>query len=129
MTRGKGTRFDREEGFGSTGFDAWAEQLNFGPVPIRLLTPSEITTALASLPGWTIDDEALTCTFAFSDFREAFAFMMRVSFEVEDLNHHPEWTNCYNRVHFRLCTHDSGHRVTRKDVKLAQRIQRLAGRT
>lgn len=90
------------------------------------LTASEIATALAELPGWAIDRQALTCTLAFTDFREAFTFMGRVAFEAEELNHHPEWTNSYNRVHFRLSTHDVGDRVTRKDVELAHRIRRLA---
>ncbi len=95
---------------------------------IHLFTAPEIATALSGLPGWTTDGEALVCTFVFSDFREAFTFMTRVAFEAENLNHHPEWTNSYNRVSFRLCTHEAGDRVTRKDIELALRIQRLADR-
>ena len=51
---------------------------------------------------------------------------MRVAFEAEALNHHPEWTNVYNRVAIRLNTHDAGGKVTRKDVELAQRIQKIS---
>ena len=53
--------------------------------------------------------------------------MTRVAFEAEDLGHHPDWSNGYNRVQIRLCTHDAGNQVTRQDVELAQRIHRLAG--
>ncbi len=92
------------------------------------LTSAEISTALAGLPGWSVEGDALTCTFVFPDFREAFAFMTRVAFESEDLGHHPEWTNSYNRVQIRLRTHNAGNQITRKDVELAHRIHRLAGR-
>lgn len=92
------------------------------------LTSAEITTALTGLPGWSFEADALACTFVFPDFREAFAFMTRVAFEAEDLGHHPDWTNSYNRVQIRLRTHNAGNQVTRKDVELALRIHRLAGR-
>ena len=52
--------------------------------------------------------------------------MVRVSFEAEALDHHPDWTNVYNRVAIRLNTHDAGDRVTSKDVELANRIQQIA---
>lgn len=91
------------------------------------LTPTEIATALAGLPGWTQEGDALTRTFQFADFRTAFAFMVRVGFEAEAMNHHPEWTNVYHRVAVRLTTHDAGHRVTAKDVELARRMSLLGG--
>ncbi len=55
------------------------------------------------------------------------AWMMRAAFEAEHLNHHPEWSNVYNRVEVRLTTHDAGG-LTEKDIDLAQRMERVAGR-
>jgi len=52
--------------------------------------------------------------------------MTRVGFEAEELNHHPEWTNVYNRVVVRLNTHDAGNKVTAKDVELATRMQKIS---
>ena len=90
------------------------------------LTPPQITSACQSLEGWKFERDALAKTFQFGSFREALSFMVRVGFEAEDLNHHPEWTNVYNRVSIRLSTHDAGDKVTAKDVELAQRIEQLA---
>ncbi len=90
------------------------------------LAPSEITAALASLPGWTLQDQALAKEFTFGSFREAMSFMVRAAFEAEALDHHPDWTNVYSRVAVRLNTHDAGCRVTAKDVELARRLQRLS---
>ena len=90
------------------------------------LTSEEMTQALASLGGWTFERDALTKTFKFGSFREALSFMTRVGFEAEELNHHPEWTNVYNRVVIRLNTHDAGGKVTSKDFELATRIQKIS---
>jgi len=90
------------------------------------LTPVEIQTALAGLPGWTHAGDALEKTFTFGGFREAFSFMTRVAFEAEALDHHPEWTNVYRRVTVRLNTHDAGGKVTAGDVELARRIQTIS---
>jgi 4a-hydroxytetrahydrobiopterin dehydratase len=90
------------------------------------LTPPEIAAALVDLPGWTPEHNALAKTFKFAGFRDALAFMVRVGFEAEEMNHHPDWTNVYNRVNLRLTTHDAGGRVTAKDVELARRIERVA---
>jgi 4a-hydroxytetrahydrobiopterin dehydratase len=92
----------------------------------RPLTPEEITSACAKLPGWTLERDALAKTFKFGSFREALSFMTRVAFEAEELNHHPEWTNVYNRVMVRLNTHDAGGKVTAKDVELATRMQKIS---
>ena len=92
----------------------------------KLLKPAEITKALATLPGWSLERDALAKEFKFGSFREALSFMVRVGFEAEALDHHPEWTNVYNRVAIRLNTHDAGNRVTAKDVALAQKIQAIA---
>jgi len=92
-------------------------------VPLRA---AEIQQALAQLPGWTHEGDALVKTFTFGGFREAFSFMTRVAFEAEALDHHPDWSNVFKRVTVRLNTHDAGGKVTAKDVELAGRIQRLS---
>jgi 4a-hydroxytetrahydrobiopterin dehydratase len=77
--------------------------------------------------GWTLEDggKALTRTFRFKDFSEAFAFLTRVALHAEKVDHHPEFTSVWNRVDFRLMSHDSGG-VTERDLALAQAIDRLA---
>lgn len=92
------------------------------PVP---LSAAKIKQALARLPGWVLERDALAKTFKFDSFRAALAFMVRAGFEAEELEHHPEWTNVYNRVSVRLNTHDAGDRVTAKDVALAKRFEQL----
>jgi 4a-hydroxytetrahydrobiopterin dehydratase len=90
------------------------------------LTPDQVAAALQGLPGWRWEDDALAKSFKFGNFREAMSFMMRVAFEAEEMNHHPDWNNGYNRVGIRLQTHDAGNKVTPKDVELAGRIQKLS---
>jgi 4a-hydroxytetrahydrobiopterin dehydratase len=90
------------------------------------LTAEETTRACAGLPGWAFAGDALKKTFKFGSFREALSFMVRASFEAEELNHHPEWTNVYNRVEVKLTTHDAGEKVTSKDVELARRLQSIS---
>jgi 4a-hydroxytetrahydrobiopterin dehydratase len=90
------------------------------------LTAEEIAAALTRLPGWVVERGALSKTFTFGSFREALSYMVRAGFEAEALNHHPEWTNVYNRVAIRLTTHDAGHQVTAKDVTLATRLQAIS---
>ena len=76
--------------------------------------------------GWRFegDGKALIRTLKFKDFSEAFGFLTRVAMHAEKVDHHPEFTNVWNRVDFRLTTHDSGG-VTDRDVKLAEAINRL----
>jgi 4a-hydroxytetrahydrobiopterin dehydratase len=78
--------------------------------------------------GWSIEEggKALTRTLNFKDFSEAFAFLTRVAMHAEKVDHHPEFTNVWNRVDFRLTSHDAGG-VTERDIKLAHAINRLAG--
>ena len=92
----------------------------------QTLTPAEITAALPALPGWAWERDALAKEFRFGTFKEALAFMVRVGFEAEAMDHHPDWTNVYNRVAIRLNTHDAGGKVTAKDVELAKKIQALS---
>ena len=90
------------------------------------LSVSKISAALAQLPGWRVERDALAKDFQFGSFREAMGFMVRVSYEAEAMDHHPDWTNVYNRVAIRLNTHDAGGKVTAKDAELARRIQRIS---
>lgn len=68
---------------------------------------------------------ALVQTFTFRDFSEAFAFMTRVALVAEKMDHHPEWSNVYNKVTIRLSTHDAGNTITQKDRELSAGIDKL----
>ena len=72
---------------------------------------------------WTEKNNALIGEFVFTDFKEAFAFMTQVAIEAECMNHHPEWSNVYNKVSIKLTTHDAGNTITEKDKKLAKKIE------
>ena len=74
---------------------------------------------------WTEEDNKLYRKFEFKNFSEAFAFMTRVAIEAEKMNHHPFWSNVYNKVEIWLNTHDAGDVVTEKDYKLAKKIDGL----
>lgn len=91
------------------------------------LMENEIAAALGELVDWRREGDALTRTFGFGNFREAMSFMVRVGFEAEAADHHPEWTNVYNRVVVRLTTHDAGNRISAKDVALARKINAIFG--
>jgi 4a-hydroxytetrahydrobiopterin dehydratase len=75
--------------------------------------------------GWKEADNKLTKEFKFRDFSEAFGFMTRVALIAERMNHHPTWTNTWNTVSFELSTHDAGNKVTDRDRKLAEAIDKL----
>lgn len=87
------------------------------------MSPNELDTALRSLPRWTVIEGKLHREFRFADFAEAFAFMTRVAALAEAANHHPDWSNAWNRVSIDLVTHDAGG-ITAKDVELARAIDR-----
>ena len=74
---------------------------------------------------WTEDNNSLQQTFTYKNFSEAFAFMTRVALLAEQHNHHPEWSNIYNKVTIILRTHEAGNTVTNKDKKLAEAIDAL----
>jgi len=74
---------------------------------------------------WTNDNNVLYKKFEFKNFSEAFAFMTRVAIEAEKMDHHPKWTNVYNKVEIWLTTHDAGNMITDKDTKLAAIIDGL----
>jgi 4a-hydroxytetrahydrobiopterin dehydratase len=84
---------------------------------------------LSSVPGWTVDAvrDAIHRRYEFADFASAFAFMTQLALFAEKNNHHPEWTNVYNRVDMTLTTHDAGG-LTRNDIVLAQHADTLFAR-
>jgi 4a-hydroxytetrahydrobiopterin dehydratase len=92
------------------------------------LTQAEREAGLATLPGWTWDEprDTITRGFRFADFSAAFGFMTRVALAAEQADHHPEWSNIWNRVEVTLTTHDAGG-LTAKDIALARTIDALAG--
>ena len=75
---------------------------------------------------WEEKNNMLARKFEFKNFSEAFAFMTRVALEAEKMDHHPDWSNVYNKVEIRLSTHSAGDVVTDKDRKLAKKIDDLA---
>lgn len=77
---------------------------------------------------WTEKDHQLSATLTFKDFSQAFAFMTEVAFLAEKHNHHPLWTNVWNRVEIHLSTHDAGNTVTEKDLNLAKAIDLVYAR-
>jgi 4a-hydroxytetrahydrobiopterin dehydratase len=95
----------------------------------RPLSEEELRAALSTLPGWRHEDDALVRVYEYATFRDAVAFLVRMSFEAEELAHHPELLQVYGRVELRLRTHDAGNRVTALDVALATAICRIAGAT
>ena len=86
------------------------------------IDPSALNDHLASLPGWTLDAEqrAISRSFRFKDFAQAFGFMAQMALVSEKADHHPEWFNVYNRVEVRLTTHDAGG-LTARDLDWAAR--------
>ncbi|GAB4408321.1 MAG: 4a-hydroxytetrahydrobiopterin dehydratase [Bacteroidia bacterium] len=87
-------------------------------------TESSAQEALAALPGWQYADQGIEKSFVFRDFVAAFGFMSRVALLAEKADHHPDWSNVYNRVHIRLSTHEAGG-LTRRDFDLAAQIEAL----
>ncbi|MCW3082957.1 MAG: pterin-4a-carbinolamine dehydratase [Bacteroidetes bacterium] len=76
---------------------------------------------------WIEEQNKLTRTFEFKNFVDAFAFMTKVALTAEKMNHHPDWTNVYNKVSISLYTHDEGDAITEKDRKLANAIDKVYG--
>lgn len=93
------------------------------------LTPLEIQNQLSSLKGWQIESSKLVRHFNFNNFVEAFSFMTSVALLAETRNHHPEWSNVYNKVSIQLITHDvpvKNGALTQKDFELAHAINKLS---
>lgn len=74
---------------------------------------------------WKERNNRLEKTFVFKDFNEAFGFMARAALLIEKADHHPDWSNSYNKVHITLCTHSAGNVVTEKDRELARQLDDL----
>jgi len=89
------------------------------------LDERQIHAALQQLSGWEIQNEKLHRDYKFPDFAHAFGFMATAAVLIEKMNHHPEWSNVYNRVAVDLITHDSGG-ITQRDVELAQVLDGIA---
>jgi len=89
------------------------------------LSSDDIVQSLASLSGWSLSEGKLHREYHFGNFAEAFDFMSAAAIVVEELNHHPEWSNCYDKVVIDLVSHDAGG-VTKLDLKLAERFDALA---
>lgn len=89
------------------------------------LEPAEISEAIKTLPGWVFSDNRLRAEFRFRNFVEAFGFMASAALEAEKMDHHPDWSNSYNKVVVELTTHSAGG-VTGKDILLARKFQKLA---
>jgi 4a-hydroxytetrahydrobiopterin dehydratase len=89
------------------------------------LSSSQIADLAGNLPGWSLVNGKLHRELRFADFSAAFGFMARVALAAEQLGHHPEWSNVWNRVVIDLTTHDTGG-LSNLDVELARRIDALA---
>ena len=88
------------------------------------LSQDQINERLSSMNGWVFENNAIHTAFEFENFKEAFTIMTRIAFEAERLNHHPDWSNVYNRIDISLSTHDAGG-VTEKDFELAETIDQI----
>lgn len=95
---------------------------------IEQLSEAERADALDGLPEWDYDEarDAITRSIVFTDFAEAFGFMAQVAILAERMDHHPEWSNVYNRVDVLLTTHDAGG-LSERDVELAGAIDGILG--
>lgn len=93
---------------------------------VEQLSQAEREDALEGLPEWDHDDarDAITRSFTFDDFSQAFAFMTQVALLAEKADHHPEWSNVWNRVDILLTTHDAGG-LSERDIEMAQAIDAL----
>lgn len=88
------------------------------------LNEDQIKTKLSDLSGWALEDNTLHKVFQFDDFVSAFGFMSQAALHAEKMNHHPDWSNVYNKVEVNLSTHDAGG-ITEKDFKLASAMDGL----
>jgi 4a-hydroxytetrahydrobiopterin dehydratase len=94
-------------------------------MPDQLLTEDEVKARLADADGWEVADGALHRTFTYANFVEAFGFMARVALVAEKLNHHPDWSNSWNKVDIAISSHDAGG-LTERCFELAGKISAVA---
>jgi 4a-hydroxytetrahydrobiopterin dehydratase len=92
---------------------------------MKKLSDAEIASTLERLPGWRVENAKLHREYKFADFPHAFGFMATAAPAIEKMDHHPEWSNVYNRVVVDLTTHDAGG-ITERDVKLATLLEGIA---
>jgi 4a-hydroxytetrahydrobiopterin dehydratase len=97
------------------------------PVDRRPLTPDEVARLVDELDGWELDGASLRRQYVFTSFVEAFGFMARVALIAEKLDHHPNWSNVYNRVDIAVTTHDAGG-LTALDFEFVRRVDALSPR-
>jgi len=90
----------------------------------RKLTEKEVEARLANLRGWSVANGKLHKEFKFKDFKQAFGFMASVALVAESMDHHPDWSNVYNRVTIDLVTHDLGG-ISTYDIEFASRVDKL----
>ena len=90
------------------------------------LSKRQIKTELGKLDGWSVMRGNLHRIFKFKDFRQAFGFMKRVALAADRMNHHPDWSNAYDKVTVDLSTHSAGG-LTKDDFELARKIQKIHG--
>ncbi len=94
---------------------------------MQRLTDNEIDYNLTMLKGWSLDDNRIVKNVVFKDFKEAIAAMVKIGEAAEELNHHPDWYNSYNKLNIKLSTHDAGG-ITMKDFELAERIEQICNK-
>ena len=92
---------------------------------MKKLTESEIYAAVETLPAWSVVNGKLHREYKFADFPHAVGFMTIAAPDIEKMNHHPEWSNVYNRVAVDLTTHDAGG-ITQRDLELARLLEGIA---
>ena len=90
------------------------------------MNQNEIESQLIHFPTWSLENEKLTKGLKMKDFREAMSFLVKLSYEAEQRDHHPEIFNCYNRIEIALNTHSAGGKVTKKDFELAAAIDAIS---
>ena len=90
-----------------------------------ILSNKQLNECLEDLDGWSIENEKLSKPFKFSSFIQAFGFMTQVAITSETMDHHPEWSNVYNRVEINLVTHSEGG-ITKLDIELAIKIDSIS---
>ena len=92
----------------------------------RSLNANEIKAALVDLPGWQVIDSKLSKSYKFKSFAAAIGWMVSVAIYADKIDHHPEWSNIYNRVQVNLVTHDLGNAISTWDLDLARKMEELA---
>lgn len=91
------------------------------------LTTEQIDAALETLPGWVVEAGKLHKVFKFKTFAQAMGWMVSVAIQADKMNHHPDWSNGYNRVEVHLSTHEIGGTISDYDVELARKMEELSG--